>query len=58
MAALNTELIKSGTERSIAQSKWKSTVDLSRTGHVDELLEVRSSPVMQGLIGQRLRVER
>ena len=58
MAALNTELIKAEAERSIAESKWKSAVDLSRTGNVDELPEVQSSPVMQGLIDQRVRVER
>ena len=58
MAALNAELIKAEATRSIAESKWKSAVDLSRTGNVDELPEVQSSPVMQGLIDQRVRVER
>lgn len=58
MAALNAELIKAEAERSLAESKWKSAVDLSRTGNVDELPEVQSSPVMQGLIDQRVRVER
>ncbi len=58
MAALNAELIKAEAVLSLAESKWKSAVDLSRTGNVDELPEVQNSPVMQGLIDQRVRVER
>ncbi len=58
MAALNDELIKMETARSAAESKWKTAKEVGRSGHVEVLPEVQSSPVIQRLIEQRVRVER
>lgn len=58
MAALNAELTKVEAEASSAEAKWITARDLNRAGSVDVLPEVQSSPVIQGLIAQRVRLER
>ncbi len=57
LAALKARMSKAEAERSAAESKWKSAVDLSRTGNVSKLPEVRTSTAMQRLINRRARIE-
>ncbi|MEM6498285.1 MAG: exopolysaccharide transport family protein, partial [Pseudomonadota bacterium] len=57
LAALRAQMIEAEAERSVAESKWKSAVDLSHTGNISELPEVRASTTMQKLVKQRERVE-
>jgi len=58
MAALNDELTKAEGARAEAESRWRTANDLSRTGSADVLPEVQKSVVIQGLINQRVRLER
>lgn len=58
MAALNEELTKAEAAANSAESKWVTARDLSRNGSPEVLPEVQNSPLIQGLIGQRVRLER
>jgi polysaccharide biosynthesis transport protein len=58
LTALNEELTKAEGAVSTAESKWITAHDLSQSGTADVLPEVQSSPVIQGLIAQRVRLER
>lgn len=58
IAALNEELTKADAASSAAESKWVTARDLTRSGAAEVLPEVQSSPVIQGLITQRVRLER
>ncbi|MCB1509599.1 MAG: lipopolysaccharide biosynthesis protein [Hyphomicrobiaceae bacterium] len=58
ISALNEELTKADAAASAAESKWVTARDLTRSGAAEVLPEVQSSPVIQGLIAQRVRLER
>lgn len=58
MAALNDELTKADSARAEAESRWRTANDLSRSGSAEVLPEVQKSVVIQGLINQRVRLER
>ncbi|MEO1264123.1 MAG: exopolysaccharide transport family protein [Pseudomonadota bacterium] len=58
LSALSEELSRAEGERSQAEARWRTANDLSRTGSGEVLPEVQQSAVVQGLIGQRVRLER
>ncbi|MEZ5843182.1 MAG: exopolysaccharide transport family protein [Hyphomicrobiaceae bacterium] len=58
MAALNDELTKAEGARAEAESRWRTANELSRSGSAEVLPEVQKSVVIQGLINQRVRLER
>ncbi|MEL7303889.1 MAG: GumC family protein, partial [Pseudomonadota bacterium] len=56
--ALSEELTRAEGERSQAEARWRTANDLSRSGSGEVLPEVQQSVVIQGLINQRVRLER
>ncbi len=58
MAALNDELIKAETARAEAEARWRTATELLNAGSADVLPEVQKSLLIQGLISQRVRLER
>ncbi|MGI9422907.1 MAG: GumC family protein [Hyphomicrobiaceae bacterium] len=58
LAALNATLLKLEAARSLSESKWKTALDRSSRGLLDELPGVQGSPVIRRLIDRRTRAER
>ncbi|MEZ5850322.1 MAG: exopolysaccharide transport family protein [Hyphomicrobiaceae bacterium] len=58
LADLTGEMTKIRTARTEADARARSARDLMQRGMVDAITEVQKSPVIQGLIAQRTRVER
>ncbi|MGF1649989.1 MAG: Wzz/FepE/Etk N-terminal domain-containing protein [Hyphomicrobiaceae bacterium] len=58
LGALSEELSRAEGARSQAESRWRSAQEMRRSGSADVLPEVQQSNVIQGLISQRVRLER
>lgn len=58
MAALNDELIKAEAARNETESRWRTSRELLQSGSAEVLPDVQKSPLIQGLIAQRVRLER
>lgn len=58
MAALNAELVRTETQRSEAESRWRTAHELAQNGSAEVLPDVQRSPLIMGLINQRVRLER
>lgn len=58
MAALNDELVRAETQRGEAEARWRTARDLTRSDSAEVIPEVQRSPLVMGLINQRVRLER
>ena len=58
MASLNDELSKAEAARTEIEARHRMTRELMQSGSVEVHPDVQKSPVIQGLIGQRVRLER
>ncbi|MEO0731067.1 MAG: GumC family protein, partial [Pseudomonadota bacterium] len=58
LGQLNEELSRAEAARTEAQSRWRTAQGLLRTGSAEVLPEVQQSNTIQGLINQRVRLER
>lgn len=58
MAALNDELTKAEAARSEVEARWRTARELMQSGSAEVLPDVQKSPIVQGLINQRVRLER
>lgn len=58
MATLSEELTKAEAARSEVESRWRTARDLLQSGSAEVLPDVQKSPIVQGLIAQRVRLER
>ena len=58
MATLSEELTKAEAARSEVEARWRTARDLLQSGSAEVLPDVQRSPIVQGLINQRVRLER
>ena len=58
MAALNDELIKAEAAKSEAEARWRTARELMQSGSAEVVPDVQKSPLIQGLVNQRVRLER
>jgi uncharacterized protein involved in exopolysaccharide biosynthesis len=58
MASLNDELTKAEGARAETDARWRTARELLQTDAADALPDVQKSPLIQGLISQRVRLER
>ena len=58
LSALSEELSRAEAERSQSEARWRTAQELLRAGNAEVLPEAQSSNVIQGLINQRVRLER
>ncbi len=58
LAELSTEVTRARSARSEAEARARSARDLMARGSPDAISDVQRSPVIQGLIAQRVRAER
>jgi len=58
LSALSAELSKAEAELSQAEARWRTAQELTQRGSGDVLPEVQQSNVIEGLINQRVRLER
>jgi succinoglycan biosynthesis transport protein ExoP len=58
LSALSAELAAAESARSQAEARWRTAQELLRSGSAEVLPEVQASNTIQGLINQRVRLER
>ena len=58
MAGLQDELLKSEAARNEADARWRTARELHQNGSAEVLPDVQKSTLIQGLIQQRVRLER
>ena len=58
MAGLQDELLKSEAVRNEADARWRTASELLKNGSAEVLPDVQKSALIQGLIQQRVRLER
>ncbi|MEM7777121.1 MAG: exopolysaccharide transport family protein [Pseudomonadota bacterium] len=58
IASLTGELTRAETKMADSRAKWQTAVELARSGSAEALPQVQKSVVFQGLIAQRVRLER
>jgi uncharacterized protein involved in exopolysaccharide biosynthesis len=58
MAALNEELVRAETQRAEAEARWRTARELADRGSAEVIPEVQRSPLILGLVSQRVRLER
>lgn len=58
MSALNDELVRAETQRGEAEARYRSARELTRNDSAEVIPEVQRSPLIMGLVNQRVRLER
>jgi uncharacterized protein involved in exopolysaccharide biosynthesis/Mrp family chromosome partitioning ATPase len=58
MAGLQDELLKSEAAKNEAEARWRTARELLKSGSAEVLPDVQKSALIQGLIQQRVRLER